>query len=184
MKGVIFTEFLDMVDRKFGPDCMDDLIDETDPPSGGAYTAVGTYRCAEMMAFVAALEKRSGLSSASLLRAYGHHLFGRFVVRYPELIAGYNDSFALLRVIDDTIHAEVRKLYDDAELPRFDCTVHGADSMTMVYRSLRPLSDLAQGLIEGCADHYRERIAIGRKDSREGDFNVSVFDITRDSPAA
>lgn len=183
MKGVIFTEFLEMVDEKFGPACTESLIDETEPPSGGAYTAVGTYSCAEMMAYVGALEKRSGVSTPDLLRVYGNHLFGRFVVRYPELIAGYRDSFDLLSGIDDTIHVEVHKLYDDAELPRFDCTVHGGESMTMVYRSLRPLGDLAHGLIEGCAHHYGESVAIERSDSRDGDFNVSVFVITRKVPA-
>ena len=43
MKGIVFTEFLEMVEDKFSADMVDDIIDDCDLASGGAYTAVGTY---------------------------------------------------------------------------------------------------------------------------------------------
>ncbi len=43
MKGVVFTEFIEMVEDQFSADMVDDIIDDAQPPSGGAYTAVGTY---------------------------------------------------------------------------------------------------------------------------------------------
>ena len=50
MKGVVFTEFLDMVADRFSPDMVEDIIDDAQLPSGGAYTAVGTYPHEEMVA--------------------------------------------------------------------------------------------------------------------------------------
>ena len=44
MKGMVFTELLDMVEDKFGIDMVDSIIEDADlPVSKGVYTAVGTY---------------------------------------------------------------------------------------------------------------------------------------------
>ena len=38
MKGVVFTEFLEMVEDIFSPDIADQIVEEADLPSGGVYT--------------------------------------------------------------------------------------------------------------------------------------------------
>ena len=43
MKGIVFTEFLEMVEAQYSPAFLEDLIDEVQLSSGGAYTSVGTY---------------------------------------------------------------------------------------------------------------------------------------------
>ena len=40
MKGIVFSEFIDMVDDKFSIEMSERLIDEVELPSGGAYTTV------------------------------------------------------------------------------------------------------------------------------------------------
>jgi hypothetical protein len=57
---------------------------------------------------------------------------------------------------------EVKKLYPDAELPRFDVVRDGDQRMEMVYRSERSMSDLALGLIEATLLHYKEEADIER----------------------
>ena len=52
MKGIVFTEFLEMVEQRFSPEIADRLIDESDLPSGGIYTAVGTYEHTEIVTYV------------------------------------------------------------------------------------------------------------------------------------
>ncbi len=52
MKGIVFTEFIEMVESKFGFDMMDDIIESANLPSGGIYTAVGTYDHTEMVQLV------------------------------------------------------------------------------------------------------------------------------------
>jgi len=41
MKGIVFTEFLEMVENKFSPELADRIIEGAEVPSGGVYTAVG-----------------------------------------------------------------------------------------------------------------------------------------------
>jgi hypothetical protein len=35
--------------------------------------------------------------------------------------------------------------------------------MVLLYQSARHFADLAEGLIQGCAEHFREPLAIGRE---------------------
>ena len=52
MKGVVFTEFLEMVEDQFGYETVDAIIVNSKVPSEGAYTAVGTYPSSEIFSLV------------------------------------------------------------------------------------------------------------------------------------
>lgn len=52
MKGIVFSEFMDLVEESFGLEMIDELIEQSDLPSGGSYTAVGTYPHGEMLTLV------------------------------------------------------------------------------------------------------------------------------------
>ena len=57
LKGVVFTVFLEMLEEQYSADTVDAVLDGVDLPSGGVYTAVGTYSHDEMVALVGALSK-------------------------------------------------------------------------------------------------------------------------------
>jgi hypothetical protein len=164
LKGVVFTEFLEMVEHRFSPEMADRIIDEAELPSGGVYTAVGTYDHAEIVVLVDRLSKAADVSVPQLLHAFGKHLFQRFVEGFPHFFEGRNDAFGFLAQVEDYIHVEVKKLYPDAELPSVLASTDGNERMTIVYRSDRAMADLAHGLIEGCVDHFGEAIDISVTD--------------------
>jgi hypothetical protein len=168
MKGIVFTEFLEMVETKFSPKVADEIITAAQLPSGGAYTAVGTYDHQEIAALVLALNRITGQPVPDLIRTFGRHLFGRFVKLYPQFFLGVSSAFEFLANVDHYIHVEVLKIYPDAQLPRFEIHREGAERMVLVYRSERALHDLAEGLIEGCAEHFQERIALQKEDLSDG----------------
>jgi hypothetical protein len=167
MKGVVFSEFLEMVERAFSPEMADEIILAADLPSGGIYTSVGTYDHGEMIALVAQLSERTGTPAADLVQTFGTYLFGRFVELYPAFFNGVGGTFDFLSQIEEHVHFEVRKLYPDAQLPTFTIDRPDRDTLEMVYRSRRPFADLALGLIRGCADHYGEAFAIEELDLSE-----------------
>lgn len=163
MKGIVFCEFIDMIESRFSLEVVDRIIEESRLPSGGAYTIVGTYPHEEMVTLLQRLSAVTGMGIPDLLKAFGEHLFGRFVALYPRYFEGQNSSFDFLEKIESHIHVEVRKLYADADLPRFESERPDPDCMTLVYRSSRPFADLAEGLIRGCARHFGEAIAVERE---------------------
>jgi len=178
MKGVVFTEFLDMVEQRFSPDMVDDMIDDARLPHGGVYTAVGTYPHGEIVAMVVALSQRSGVAVPDLIRTFGEHLFGRFVQAYPGFFTHVQDAFGFLAGIEDIIHAEVLKLYPDAELPRFTVEYRDAQKLVLLYQSPRHFEDLAEGLMHGCVAHFKEPIQITR-DTTTAAQDAQRFVLTR-----
>lgn len=162
MKGVVFDGFIDMVEERFSAEMADKIINSSHLANGGAYTSVGTYDHQELIELVGHLSEETGIPVPGLLRTFGEYLFKRFYILYPAFLAEHDSTFALLASLDNKIHVEVRKLYPDAELPRFTHEMVGAEKMILTYRSKRPFSDLAEGLIHGCIHHYKERIALTR----------------------
>ncbi|GAK98812.1 guanylate cyclase-related protein [Nonlabens ulvanivorans] len=75
MKGIVFTEFLDLVEEKFGLGMVDQIIEQSELPSNGVYTSIGTYSFAEMLQLIQNLSSNTGLSIDQLLLAYGEHFF-------------------------------------------------------------------------------------------------------------
>jgi len=168
MKGVVFTEFLNLVENIYSADMVDDIIDSANLASGGAYTAVGTYDHGEMGKLLIELSKRTEATVPELLKAYGQHLFDRFFEDYPQLFEGIEESFGFLDTIENVIHVEVKKLYPDAELPEIETVEISTDHMKMIYRSPRCLGDFAEGLMQGCFKHFKDDVLMTRKDEHEG----------------
>jgi len=175
MKGMVFTEFLEMVESKFSADMVDDIIDDANLPNGGAYTAVGTYDHAELVAMVVALSKRTDIAVPALVQVFGEHLFGRFHALYPSFFQGVTSALDFLEGIESVIHTEVRKLYPDAQLPQFECT-RSDDGLQMLYSSPRHFGDLAEGLIKGAVAHFGDVLQVTRIDQASGDI---VFDMRK-----
>jgi hypothetical protein len=160
MKGIVFTEFLEMVEGTYSTDMVDRIIAQADVPSGGAYTAVGTYDGAEMVKLAVALGEATKTPVPKLLESFGRHLFGRFVLLYPDFFRGCRSSFDFLPRVDGYIHREVRKLYPDADLPSIKARQIDPDTLAVTYSSPRCLATLARGLIEGCVAHFKDPLSV------------------------
>ncbi len=165
MKGIVFTELIELVEKKFGLEMVDTIIGESDLPSGGVYTSVGTYDYEEVLTLVTNLSKHSDVPVADLVFAFGRHLFGAFTRAYSDLFVGINSTADFLSKVESFIHVEVQKLYPDAMLPSVRYAELDADSFEVCYESARPFADLAAGLIHECVQHFAEPFEIERDES-------------------
>ena len=162
MKGVIFVEFLEMVEQMLGIEATEEIIENSQLPSGGAYTTVGTYDDSEMISLVTELHLKTNIPVPTLLKEFGKYLFSSFVIRYRNMMHHLTDSFSLLRRIDDYIHVEVQKIYPEAVLPVFQTEDISDNEMKLIYNSTRKMPDLAEGLIEATMIHFNENFTIKR----------------------
>lgn len=157
-----------MVEDQHGLDMVDELIEATLPASGGAYTSVGTYPMKELAAMVEELAQRLQVPVPDLLRAFGEYLFPKLAHGHPRVMEGVTDPFDLMETIEQHVHVEVRKLYDDARPPLFLTSREGRDHLTLTYHSERRLQDLAEGLILGCLAHFNVQAQVRRKALEDG----------------
>ena len=179
MLGIIFTEFLDMVEDRFSLEVLDRVIENSNLATQGAYTSVGSYSDSEMVAMVTNLSAELKVPVPDLLKAYGEHLFGRFAVLYPWFMEKEKDAISFLKSVEAHVHAETRKLYRNAVTPEIECQPIDADSCRVVYRSGRGLADVAEGLMVGCTKHYGEDFAIARNDLSGGQNTEVEFSFNR-----
>lgn len=177
MKGIVFTELIEMVEADLGIEIADKMIGGANTSHAGAYTAVGTYDHAELIQLVISLSEETGVPVTELVRSFGKYLFGRFHVLYPQFFSGSDSAIDFLPLVESYIHVEVRKLYPDAELPAFDCECSDG-VMRMTYRSKRPFADLAEGLILACVEHFNDEIKVRRIDLGERDGTNACFVLT------
>jgi Haem-NO-binding len=175
MKGVVFTEFLSFVAESHGEDTVDDIIDASDLPSGGAYTSVGTYPHAEMTKLCGALSKQTEEPTPELVCRFGTYLSDTFARDYSSFYTESGSFFDFIASIQDHIHVEVRKLYPDAELPNFRIVSRNDTEMVMDYESPRRMSRLAEGLIRGSARQFGVGVRVSVSPDSTGNEDISRF---------
>ncbi len=175
MKGIVFTEFFEMVEDVHGYGMVDQLIMDNKLPSKGIYTTIGTYDHKEMVTLVVDLGKKTNTPVPNLLNAFGQYIFGTFEKGYPMFFEASATAFDFLESIEEYIHVEVKKLYPDAQLPKFKTTRLSDTRLEMIYYSDRSMADFALGLIEKTFEHYEEKVTITREDLTENGSEVKFL---------
>lgn len=160
MKGIVFTEFLDLVEEKFGLEMVDKIISESNLESEGAYTSIGTYKFSEMLQLLQRLNANTGISIDDLLLTYAEHFFSVIEKSYKGLLDTYKDPIEMLSSIEDHIHIEVKKIYPDAELPEFIIEEKTEDSLIMIYKSNRAMHHFGLGLMNKTFEHFNSSASI------------------------
>ncbi len=159
MKGIVFREFMDMIEEKFGLTTIDKLLGACPLHSGGVYTNVGTYDHQEIITMVTKLHEYTGVPVDDLIVTFAEYLFQAFTKKYPVFFEG-KDCFSFIKSVEDYIHVEVKKLYPKAELPTFKYDEPSKDQLYVEYSSARPFSVLAKGLLQASVLHFKEDIDI------------------------
>ncbi|BFM15402.1 heme NO-binding domain-containing protein [Maricurvus nonylphenolicus] len=159
MRGVILTNLCDMIEERYGLKFLNDVIDASQLPSGGIYTAGGNYDGAEVASIVATLEKLLGIPQEFIIRNYGEFLAIKLSEAFPAFFE-VDGLKAFLKTVDHHIHVEVEKLYPESELPKFTFEDPGDNKLVMHYYSSRKLCHLAEGLIEGAAKYFNEECSL------------------------
>lgn len=176
MKGIVFTEFLEMVESKFGLETLDVIIENSNLPSEGSYTSVGTYDFNEMVSLITQLSGVTKIPAGDLIHAFGLYLFDGLANSHPEVVQSYKSPLALLYSIEDHIHVHVKKLYPDAELPTFKVLDKTDTTLSMIYSSSRGLYRLAHGLMEKTFEHFNNTAQITyqllKEDGTEVQFDI------------
>jgi len=175
MKGIVFTEFLELVEEKFGLEMVDHIISNSDLESNGIYTSVGTYSFSEMLQLLQHLSEKTDISIDNLLLVYAEHFFGVIEQSYPGLLATYKDPIEMISSIENHIHVEVRKIYPDAELPTFEVVEKTKDSLVMIYTSSRAMHHFGLGLMNKTFQHFNSTATIALEKIKEDGTEVKFI---------
>lgn len=158
MLGIVFTSLVEMLEENVSPEFADEVLTEANLENDGAFTAVGYYPFYEMEKLLGVLVAKTQQPAEVLLHDFGYFLFGRLAQTHGQMMAGKQGLLDALEILDDDIHVQVRKLYPDADLPIFTVLSRTDDAMLLRYYSTRELYSLAEGLMDGAAAHFGDRL--------------------------
>ncbi|WP_394204132.1 heme NO-binding domain-containing protein [Shewanella waksmanii] len=177
MKGIIFSEFLNLVEDTFGLEICQKMLDENQ--SDGVYTSVGTYDHRDLVKLIVTLSQLTGVDAEELQRVYGKSIFIRLYQSMPGLQGQAHSTFEFVKSVEEYIHIEVKKLYQNANPPKFTFVSEKKAQLIMDYHSARCMSHVCFGLLQGCADHFNEQMDIDMQplddDGTEVRFTLNII---------
>lgn len=159
MKGAVFTYLQDFVEETHGLAAWDDAIEQCNLPSEGLYVSTQYYDVNELYQLVTHFSNKLHVSPNALVRTFGRYIFPKLFQSLGQERYENATLFQFLKDVDKIIHVEVKKLNPEVGLPQFRYE-SGDTSLTMVYRSERQLCYLAEGLIMGAAEQFKQKITI------------------------
>jgi hypothetical protein len=167
MKGIIITEFLELVEDKFDLATVDEMLKNSGYQTG--FSGVETYDNKIIHEMTHSLGEITSMSPEELLEIYGEFMFKKFRHSYTHFIERANGLYDFLDSVESYIHIEVLKLYPNAELPYFETLEKEDGSFVMTYTSKRRMYSFAKGLIQGSIDHFDPKKSLTmRKISDDG----------------
>lgn len=176
MKGIVFTEFLEMVEGKYGLEMVDFIIENSDLKSKGAYTSIGAYDFVEMLQLFSRLSEKTTIPKENLIYEYGLYFFNYLEKVYPHIFEQYQEPTSFLKSVENHIHVQVRKIDPDAELPSFEVKEVNSYHLEITYYSQRALYKFAEALIRKTFDHYHKNCSVKlnmlKKDGTEVKFEI------------
>lgn len=178
MRGFVFTGFLDFVESQTSPELVESMLDQCDLPSGGAYTATGTYQHSEILAMLHYLNRTTGQAVNDMLMDFGQHLFSNLIRHHPEMHRSGTGLLDFLEGIETHIHREVRKLYPNAELPFFDAIRPDPRHLVLNYSSTRPFAGLAAGMIAGAVGYFDDKAKVEQTMHQDAGGLTAQFRVT------
>ncbi len=160
MKGVIFTEFVQHVESKYGLEVCDGMLEKAQ--DDGIYTSVGNYDHNRLVTLIVILQKLTGDDAEHIQCEFGVVAFPILLSTLPGIADDCSDVFSFIERVENHIHIEVIKLYPDSTPPKFSFVSRDEMSMVMDYHSARCMSAVCHGLLLGCAAHFKQSLSINR----------------------
>ncbi|KZN60121.1 hypothetical protein N473_24395 [Pseudoalteromonas luteoviolacea CPMOR-1] len=174
MKGLIFRCLEELVIETKGMDLWEELL-EKHCPEDRVYISARSYPDEELVNMAISVSEVLELSLPDTLKAFGTYLFSFLAKKHPAIVSEFKSFEELILSIDEVIHSEVQKLYEEPNLPTISAKVVNKNTIELIYNSPRKLCFCAEGLIYGCAEHFNEEVNIEQATCTHNDDEVCTF---------
>lgn len=156
MKGIIFNLLGGYLTDRFGEDKYEEILSSCKLQSDDPFTMVSpaTYADADFGIIAAKAAEILKMSIPDLLREMGTHAMPKLAERYPGFFTDYDHPADFLKTASFIHEIEVKKLYKDADVPKFTIESETPEQMILSYNSKRRLCHLVEGLLTGLGNYY------------------------------
>jgi hypothetical protein len=179
MKGIFFTEFLEMAEREYGSPTVEKLISSLDAGYHGVFNADTDYSFNHFYELILLLSQQVMLSPSDIAKNFGEYLFSRMVILYRPQFAGNSDIFRFLEQIDYFIHVKLHEKFPHNGIRDFKTERLNETTFKVSFQSRRELIDLAIGLFMGCQKFFNEDLVLYTETRAEQDKDMVCFTLSK-----
>lgn len=154
MKGIIFNIAEQFISTKYGDETLENILEDCKLITTDPFVGPGTYPDSDLIEIVRIASAKVELNPEEFLKRLGHFTFGKLAERHPYFVSNYKHPKQFLLTVDNVIHVEVKKLYNETQLPTFQYSEPSEKELVITYYSKRKMYTLMEGLISGVADHF------------------------------
>jgi predicted hydrocarbon binding protein len=176
MRGIVVTGLEDYICSKYGLSQWHTAIDVCLDKDQQVITAAEYYDDETVLKIITVLTEQLEVPVTDFITDFGKHLFKTLKNYYSFLLEDIDSFNTLLMSLDQVIHANVKKVHPDAQVPKFTIESH-TKGWTVKYESERKLCYLAIGLLHGAADFYDLKINLEHQKCMHNDSDHCLFEI-------
>lgn len=163
MKGIVFTEFLEMVEASYGLGTVDYILQNSDLDSNGIYTSVGTYDYKELIILFSALSEKVEIPVDEIIYNFGKYFFTSLRNTRPQVFEEHDSPEGFLTSIEDHVYKKVKEGYPPIKPQTFTIEKNDSEQMIFVYKSTTGLYMFALGFVEKTFEHYNPSFKVTYK---------------------
>lgn len=179
MKGIFFTEFLEMAEREYGSHTVEKVISHLDAGDNGVFNSSTDYSYIQFVDLIHLLSKEVRISASDIAKNFGEYLFSRLVILYRPQFAGNSDIFEFLEQIDCFIHVKMQEHFPHSGINEFKAEKLNESTFKVSYQSVHELTDLAIGLFMGCQKFFNEELIVKAEIKTDLDKELVCFTLTK-----
>ena len=174
MHGVIFVQLKKYVETKVSPEAWRALLVNAGVP-GKMYMALLAYEDAELVTLVTTASTMTGTPVPVLLKDFGSYIVPDLLKMYRSFMKPEWRTLDVIEFTESHIHTKVRTMTKGAMPPFLEAKRVSPTSVMVHYRSKRKLCPVAEGIIQGIADHHGEKIKMSHaKCMNRGDAQCEI----------
>jgi hypothetical protein len=177
MKGHIFDLLEKFIREQVGEDALYEIIDACSFDTSAAFVRSAVYPDDNLYEMVGRAVDRLGIEPEVAHAAFGRWIIPELGNLMPGVFDRYDGPCAFLAGLDEMHQVSLKKIYPDAEPPRFAYQSINEEEGVIRYQSPRGLHHFMAGCLEGVADVYGVRFAIEWEPPASGtgcDYRVRV----------
>ena len=160
MKGMIFNLFEHFICDAFTEESWDKILENSQLIHGNETYIPKAFADEDFKCLVVTANRELNIAVPDLLEMFGKYSFPHFMDKFSSYFENVTCSFEVIKRIDEIINKDMRAALPDDYLPEVIIRPVDGQIIELEYKSKRKLCEFLEGLILGCAHHYRDKIQI------------------------
>ncbi len=160
MKGMIFNLFEHFICDAFTEESWDKIIESSQLIHGNETYIPKAFADEDFKCLVVAANRELHLAVPDLLEMFGKYSFPHIMEKFPNYFKQASHCFDVIMRLDEIISKDMREALPNEYLPEVFIKPVEGNIIEIEYKSKRKLCEYLEGLIYGCAHHFKNNIQI------------------------